>query len=149
MITFKQYITEKAYKIGVMDDYSKPKFREIRGLINPSMDELIKFTKKTKYKSSRIIAGWGAKGKLYVWDANLATHPDVIKGENLSHDNDITGMLSWVDQFGKFSTDDEKVWSLELGNNADEAQHIAKKKRGLKDLLKNFPDTKLDGFWGA
>ena len=146
MITFKQYITEKAYKIGVHDDYSKPKFREIRGLINPSMDELIKFTKKTKYKSSRIIAGWGAKGKLYVWDANLATHPDVMKGENLDYKKYATGMLSLVDQFAKF---DEKIWSLELGSGGSEAQDIGKQHRGLKDLLKNFPDTQLDGFWGA
>lgn len=146
MITFKQYITEKAYKIGVHDDYSKPKFREIRGLINPSMDELIKFTKKTKYKSSRIIAGWSRGDNLYVWDANLATHPDVMKGENLDYKKYATGMLSLVDQFAKF---DEKIWSLELGSGGSEAQDIGKQHRGLKDLLKNFPDTQLDGFWGA
>ena len=145
LISFKKYITEKPHKIGVMEKYSKPKFKEIRGLLDPNMNELIAFTKKTKYKSSRIIAGWG-KGGLYVWDAELATHGDVIDGENLSHDNDITGMLS-LEKKGKYL--DEPYWVLELGRNADEAQHIAKKKRGLKDLLKKFPDTKLDGFYGA
>ena len=129
-----------------MDKYSKPKFKEIRGLLNPSMDELIKFTKKTKYKSSRIIAGWrGAEG-LYVWDADEAVHPDVMEGENLDYKKYATGMLSWIDQFAKF---DEKIWSLELGSSQDDAQDIGKKHRGLKDLLKKFPDTQLDGFWGA
>ena len=145
MITFKQYITEKAHKIGVMSDYSKPKFKEIRGLLSPNMNELIAFTKKTKYKSSRIIAGWGAKG-LYVWDAELATHPDVMEGENLNPDSYYTGMLS-LQKKGHYL--DEPYWHLELGGNADKAKHIAKEHRGLKDLLKNFPDTTLDGFYGA
>jgi len=146
MKSYKQYITEKPHKIGVMDDYSKPKFKEIRGLFKPSMNELTAFTMKTKWKSVRIIAGWSGAEGLYVWDANLATHPDVMKGENLDYKKYATGMLSWIDQFAKH---DEKIWSLELGGSQDEAQHIGKKHRGLKDLLKNFPDTQLDGFWGA
>ena len=146
MKSFKQYITEKPYKIGVMDDYSKPKFKEIRGLFNPSMDELTAFTMKTKWKSVRIIAGWLKTDNLYVWDANLATHPDVMEGENLDYKKYATGMLSWIDQFAKH---DEKIWSLELGGSDDDAQDIGKKHRGLKDLLKKFPDTQLDGFWGA
>ena len=146
MKSFKQYITEKPHKIGVMDKYADPKFREIRGLLSPSMDDLISFTKhKTKWKSVRIIAGLGAKG-LYVWDANEATHPDVMGGENLNPDKYKTGMLS-LEKQGEYL--DEPYWLLELGKNAADAKRIAKQHIALKDLMKEFDDTKLDGFYGA
>ena len=146
MKSFKDYITEKPHKIGTMNKYNSPQFSEIRGLLNPNMDELINFTKRTKYKSSRIIAGRGGKAKnLFVWDAEIATHPDVMKGENLDPKEYITGTISLQRVFGTF---DDKEWIIELGKNENEAKKISKQYRGLKELIKKFPDTKFDGFYG-
>ena len=128
-----------SYKIGVMDKYAEPQFKEIRGLLNPNIYDLLAFTENTKAKMSSFAVGSGAKG-LYVWDSYQANHHQVITGENLNHGHYKFGYLERNLNVGT----KENYWGISIGNTIDEAKTIVKQHTTLKDLLKEFPDIEIN-----
>lgn len=77
MKSFRQYITEKKDDIVTRDRYSSGS-NIIRGLVNPSYDEIRGFLNRSRDKVCRWVL---YKDQMLVWDAMDAIHGDVIDGE--------------------------------------------------------------------
>ena len=76
MKSFSQYITEKPAKLSGVLPYKGAKWKNFRGLENPTERELVANIKKAKFFSLRFLVD--TKGKMLAWDADLAIHDAVV-----------------------------------------------------------------------
>ena len=102
MISFKQYIVEKPVKLHAVLPYRNAEDKDIRGLINPSESELTAYTERTPNKEVRILVN--KTGKLWVFNATVALHQEIITGEGLYKEDLMLGKLEqdndgWIIQF--------------------------------------------------
>ena len=124
MISFKQYIVEKPVKLHATLPYRNAEDKDIRGLINPSESELTAYTERTPNKEVRILVN--KTGKLWVFNATVAIHQEIITGEGLYKEDLMLGKLEqdedgWIIQFSKWEGRDK----------------YAKKNKTLAKLMKN------------
>ena len=120
----EQYIVEKPVKLHITQLYRGGEDKDIRGLINPSESELTAYTERTPNKEVRILVN--KTGKLWVFNATVALHQEIITGEGLYKEDLMLGKLEqdndgWIIQFSKWEGRDK----------------YAKKNKTLAKLMKN------------
>ena len=120
----EQVIVEKPVKLHATLPYRNAEDKDIRGLINPSESELTAYTERTPNKEVRILVN--KTGKLWVFNATVAIHQEIITGEGLYKEDLMLGKLEqdkdgWIIQFSKWEGRDK----------------YAKKNKTLAKLMKN------------
>ena len=89
MKSFKEYIKEMTTDILVPGKNQKVDF--VKGLENPSANELERFVDKIKGSARWLIVD----GDMWVWDAHGYTHPDILSANRISHNNWSGGLVVW------------------------------------------------------
>ena len=142
MISFKQYITEKAAKLSASFPYKGAEWKDFRGLENPTEREITTLMKKSKFKEVRFVVD--SKGKMWAWDTNDALHDEVIFGQTGQkyNGNYAKGLISFTTQhdLDDLNPDTSAIGTLNVAvlNTRTVGSDYALKNRTLKALAKRI-----------
>lgn len=143
MLSFKQHITEKSAKLSAVLPYKGAKWKNFRGLENPTERELVANIKKAKFFSLRFLVDM--KGKMLAWDADVALHDEVVyamTGEKYVSGTYAKGVIGFLN----LDDDDAIVHKdgnlrIIVHNSRTVGTDFALKNRTMKSLAKRINST--------
>jgi hypothetical protein len=109
--SFRIPLEEKPAKLGATFPYKGAKYKNIRGLENPTEREVMALLSKAKRRALRWISD--PKGRMLVWDAMDALHDEVAYAEGWKDPHHSDRDLTYAKGSFEFEPDSKKIVSTE------------------------------------